>query len=293
MDIDIYKSDLFKGKSVLITGGGTGLGYGMADYLASLGATLHLCGRRKEVIDEAAQSLLNKYPDTTVFAHSVDIKDANKVDELIQKIWDENGGIDCLINNAAGNFICPTEDLSINGFKAITETVLNGTFFVTQAVGKRWIQTKRSGAILSVVVTWVWTGSPFVVSSAMSKSAVDNMTKSLAIEWGRHGIRLNAIAPGVIPTEGATARLRPVDEGVDGLVKQNPMQRLGNISDIARLASFLLCEQNSWLTGQTIALDGGDYLANGAYYKQYFEWSKEDWQKAREISKKRTELSKK
>ena len=292
MQNEIFSPQLFKNQSVLITGGGTGLGFGMADRLASLGATLHLCGRRQEVIEQAAHSLKEKYPETDIFAHSVDIRDADKVDALIQKIWDEHGGVDALINNAAGNFICPTEDLSVNGFKAITETVLNGTFYVTQAVGKRWIESKRPGSVLSIVVTWVWTGSPFVVPSAMSKSAVDTMTKSLAIEWGRHGIRFNAIAPGVIPTEGATARLRPVDDNTDSLVKQNPMQRLGQMSDIAQLAAFLLCPQNSWINGQTIALDGGDCLANGAYYKQYFEWSKEDWEKAREVSKAKTQGAK-
>lgn len=292
MQKEIFSPQLFKNQSVLITGGGTGLGFGMADRLTSLGATLHLCGRRQEVIEQAAQNLKEKYPETDIFAHSVDIRDADKVDALIQKIWDEHDGVDALINNAAGNFICPTEDLSVNGFKAITETVLNGTFYVTQAVGKRWIESKRPGAVLSIVVTWVWTGSPFVVPSAMSKSAVDTMTKSLAIEWGRHGIRFNAIAPGVIPTEGATARLRPVDDQTESLVKQNPMQRLGQMSDIAQLAAFLLCPQNSWINGQTIALDGGDWLANGAYYKQYFEWSKEDWAKAREISKAKTGATK-
>ncbi|MBK1782418.1 SDR family oxidoreductase [Advenella sp. WQ 585] len=288
----MFSPQLFKNQSVLITGGGTGLGFGMADRLASLGATLHLCGRRQEVIEQAAHSLKEKYPDTDIFAHSLDIRDADMVEALVQKIWDEHGGVDALINNAAGNFICPTEDLTINGFKAITETVLNGTFYVTQAVGKRWIESKRPGSVLSIVVTWVWTGSPFVVPSAMSKSAVDTMTKSLAIEWGRHGIRFNAIAPGVIPTEGASARLRPVDDNTENLVKQNPMQRLGQMNDLAQLAAFLLCPQNSWINGQTIALDGGDWLANGAYFKQYFEWSKEDWEKAREVIKAKTKGAK-
>lgn len=288
MKNEIFSPGLFKGQSVLITGGGTGLGYGMAEKLASLGATLHLCGRRKEVVDEAAKLLHEKYPGAEVFTHAVDIRDAAKVDALIQEIWDKHGGVNALINNAAGNFICPTEDLTVNGFKAITETVLNGTFYVTQSVGKRWIESKRSGSVLSIVVTWVWTGSPFVVPSAMSKSAVDTMTKSLAIEWGRHGIRFNAIAPGVIPTEGASARLRPTDDNTENLVKQNPMQRLGKMSDIAQLAAFLLCPQNDWINGQTIALDGGDWLANGAYFKQYFEWTKADWEHARNVIKEKT-----
>lgn len=288
MQKQVFSDNLFQEQRVLVTGGGTGLGFAMAEKLVSLGAVVHLCGRRQHVVQESAETLRKKFPDSNVLAHSVDIRDPDKVDKLIQHIWEEHGGVDALINNAAGNFICPTEDITINGFKAITETVLNGTFFVTQAVGKRWIASQHPGSVLSIVVTWVWTGSPFVVPSAMSKSAVDTMTKSLAIEWGRHSIRFNAIAPGVIPTEGASARLRPTESNTDALVSQNPMQRLGQFSDIANLAAFLLCPENSWLNGQTIALDGGDWLANGAYFKQYFEWDKSDWQHAREQIQART-----
>ncbi len=288
MQTQLFSENLFQGQRVLITGGGTGLGLAMAEQLVGLGAQVHLCGRRLHVLEAAAAKLRADFPDSRITVHSVDIRDAEKVEGMVQHIWDAHGGVDALINNAAGNFICPTEDISINGFKAITETVLNGTFYVTQAVGKRWIADKRPGSVVSIVVTWVWTGSPFVVPSAMSKSAVDTMTKSLAIEWGRHGIRFNAIAPGVIPTEGATARLRPTDSNTDALTQQNPMQRLGQFSDLANLAAFLLCPANSWLNGQTIALDGGDWLANGAYFKQYFEWDKSDWQHAREQIRART-----
>lgn len=288
MQNQIFSENLFQGQRVLVTGGGTGLGLAMAEKLVSLGAQVHLCGRRQHVLEQAAANLQTRFADSRIFVHSVDIRDSDKVDQMVQHIWDEHGGVDALINNAAGNFICPTEDISVNGFKAITETVLNGTFYVTQAVGKRWIATQHPGSVVSIVVTWVWTGSPFVVPSAMSKSAVDTMTKSLAIEWGRHGIRFNAIAPGVIPTEGAAARLRPTESNTDALVSQNPMQRLGQFSDIANLATFLLCPENSWLNGQTIALDGGDWLANGAYFKQYFEWDKNDWQVARERIQART-----
>ena len=288
MQTQLFSENLFQGQRVLITGGGTGLGLAMAEKLVSLGAQVHLCGRRLQVLEAAAAKLLADFPDSRIAVHPVDIRDAEQVEQMVRHIWDEHGGVDALINNAAGNFICPTEDISINGFKAITETVLNGTFYVTQAVGKRWIADKRPGSVVSIVVTWVWTGSPFVVPSAMSKSAVDTMTKSLAIEWGRHGIRFNAIAPGVIPTEGATARLRPTDSNTGALTKQNPMQRLGQFSDLANLAAFLLCPANSWLNGQTIALDGGDWLANGAYFKQYFEWDKNDWRHAREQIRART-----
>jgi len=246
MQNQIFSENLFQGQRVLVTGGGTGLGLAMAEKLVSLGAQVHLCGRRQHVLEQAAANLQTRFADSRVFVHSVDIRDSDKVDQMVQHIWDEHGGVDALINNAAGNFICPTEDISVNGFKAITETVLNGTFYVTQAVGKRWIATQHPGSVVSIVVTWVWTGSPFVVPSAMSKSAVDTMTKSLAIEWGRHGIRFNAIAPGVIPTEGASARLRPTESNTDALVSQNPMQRLGQFS-YARKTAGSTARLSPWM----------------------------------------------
>ncbi|WMD21073.1 SDR family oxidoreductase [Achromobacter seleniivolatilans] len=280
MQQSLFRPDLFQGQRILITGGGTGLGYAMAGKLASLGATVHLCGRRLSVVQEAAAALRAAHGGQA-FAHAVDIRDADAVDAMVEGIWTEHGGLDGLINNAAGNFISPTEKLSARGFNAIADTVFRGTFYATQAVGKRWIATGAQGAVLSIVVTWIWTGTPFVVPSAMSKAGIDAMTKSLAIEWGRHGIRFNAIAPGVIPTEGATARLRPNGDGMDTLIKQNPMQRLGTGDDIGELAAFLLAPGNDWINGQTIALDGGDSLANGAYFKQYFDWTDADWAAAR------------
>ncbi|MCD0505110.1 SDR family oxidoreductase [Bordetella petrii] len=280
MQAGIFRADLFRGRSVLITGGGTGLGYAMADQLSALGATVHLCGRRPAVVGDAARALQERHGNT-VHAHTVDIRDADAVTAMVNALWTEHGGVDGLINNAAGNFISPTEKLSARGFNAIADTVFHGTFYMTQAVARHWLETGRKGAVVSIVVTWVWTGSPFVVPSAMSKAGIDAMTKSLAVEWGRKGIRLNAIAPGVIPTEGASARLRPTDAGQDAIARQNPMQRVGTGQDIGQLAAFLLCEQNDWINGQTIALDGGDHLANGAYFKQYFDWSDDDWAAAR------------
>ncbi|MDW5443676.1 SDR family oxidoreductase [Polaromonas sp. SM01] len=277
----MFSDQLLAHKRYLVTGGGTGLGLAMAQRLASLGADLHLCGRRAEVLNEAAEELRRQYG-VQVNTHALDIRDPAAVDVMVQAIWDEHGGLDGLINNAAGNFISRTEDLSVNGFHAISDIVFRGTFYVTQAVGKRWIASGMPGAIVSIVVTWVWTGSPFVVPSAMSKAGIDAMTKSLAVEWGRYGIRCNAIAPGVIPTEGATARLRPQDDQQDTLARQNPMQRIGTPDDLSNLAVFLLAPGNSWMNGQTIAIDGGDSLANGAYFTQYLDWSDQDWQSARE-----------
>lgn len=281
MDNTLFRPELFKGQRVLVTGGGTGLGLAMAKTLASLGAEVHLCGRRLGVVSDVAAELAQDYG-IDAYAYAVDIRDPEAVDQLMESIWQQHGPLDALINNAAGNFISRTETLSPGGFNAISDIVQRGTFYMTQAAGKRWIAQKHPGAVLSIVVTWVWTGSPFVVPSAMSKAGVDAMTKSLAVEWGRHGIRLNAIAPGVIPTEGASERLRPGQNNQDTLALRNPTQRLGTGKDIGQLAAFLLCPQNSWINGQTIALDGGDYLANGAYFTEYFDWTDDDWNAARD-----------
>jgi NAD(P)-dependent dehydrogenase (short-subunit alcohol dehydrogenase family) len=170
--------------------------------------------------------------------------------------------------------------------------VFRGTFYLTQSVGKRWIADKVNGSVVSIAVTWVWTGSPFVVPSGMSKAGIDAMTKSLAIEWGRYGIRFNAIAPGVIPTEGASKRLRPGDGATDAIAAVNPLRRVGELHEIGNLAAFLMSDQCSWLNGQTIALDGGDCLANGAYFKQYFDWGDEDWRAAKERIKQQNEIDK-
>lgn len=280
MSESVFKTDLFKNSRVLITGGGTGLGFEMAKTLASLGARVHLCGRRLEVVEQAARDLEQTYQ-VEAFGHSVDIRDADAVEQMIDQIWNQHGPLTALINNAAGNFISRTETLSPGGFNAISDIVLRGTFYVTQAVGKRWIEQKIPGSVVSIVVTWVWTGSPFVVPSSMSKAGIDAMTKSLAVEWGRHGIRFNAIAPGVIPTEGASKRLRPNESNKDKIIKRNPLQRLGTGNDIGELAAFLLSPGSSWVSGQTIALDGADHLANGAYFTEYFDWSDDDWQAAR------------
>jgi NAD(P)-dependent dehydrogenase (short-subunit alcohol dehydrogenase family) len=287
----MFQHDLFRGQRVLVTGGGTGLGLAMADRLAELGAEVHICGRRGAVIDEAAEGIASRHG-VPAHAHVVDIREAASVDDLVQHIWEAYGPLDALVNNAAGNFVSRTEDLSPNGFHAISDTVFRGTFYMTQSVGKRWLKEGRRGSILSIVVTWVWTGSPFVVPSAMSKAGVDAMTKSLAVEWGPRGIRCNAIAPGVIPTEGASARLRPQDAREDAMAQQNPMRRLGTLQDIGNLAAFLLAPGNSWINGETIALDGGDWLANGAYFKQYLEWDDAQWQQARERITRRNDADK-
>jgi NAD(P)-dependent dehydrogenase (short-subunit alcohol dehydrogenase family) len=275
----MFKEKLLAGKRILITGGGTGLGRSMAEKYLELGADIYICGRRKSVLDETAKELMAAHGGS-IKTFDIDIRNASAVDEMIEKIW-EDGPLTGLVNNAAGNFISRTEDLSPRGFDAITNIVLHGTFYVTQGIGKRWIQDKVKGSVISILVTWVWTGSPFVVPSAMAKTGLDAMTKSLAVEWGRYGIRLNAIAPGPIYTKGAWDRLSP---GKDTMSRSegNPMGRTGEQSELQNLATFLMADGCDWLTGQTIALDGAGYLANGASFTHLANLSDQDWQDIRD-----------
>jgi len=287
----VFRKDLLEGKRILVTGGGTGLGREMAAKYLELGAELTLCGRRKSVLEKTAAELMAQHGGS-VKCHAVDIRDAAAVDAMVQAIWEDGGPLTGLVNNAAGNFISRTEDLSPRGFDAIANTVLHGTFYVTHAVGKRWIAGSHKGSVISIVVTWVWTGSPFVVPSAMSKAGVQVMTQSLAVEWGRYGIRLNAIAPGIFPTEGAGRRLAPGRELREDAAAINPMERTGKMHELQNLAVFLMADGCEWLTGQTIALDGGGWLANGASFTELFAWGDAEWEKAREAIKAQNEKDK-
>src|SRR5207237_2252407 len=226
----MFREGVLKGKRILVTGGGTGLGREIAAKYLALGAELWLGGRRGGVLETTAKEPVAGRGGG-VRTHSVDIRDAAAVDAMVQRIWDESGPLSGLVNNAAGNFISPTKDLTPNGFNAIANIVFHGTFYVTHAVGKRWIAGGNKGSVVTILVTWVHTGSPYVVPSAMSKAGLHVMTKSLAVEWGRYGIRLNAIAPGPFPTEGATKRLRP-GGGFDDSAKLNPMRRIGRMEEL-------------------------------------------------------------
>ncbi|WP_137123891.1 SDR family oxidoreductase [Roseomonas sp. HF4] len=286
----MFRDDLFKGARVLVTGGGTGLGRMMAERLLDLGAAVEVWGRRGEVVQAAADAMNAKHPGMAS-ARAVDIKDPEAVEAAVAAMWAEGRPATHLINNAAGNFISRTEDLSHRAFHAIADIVFHGTFQVTQAVGKRWIKDGTGGSVVSIIVTWVRTGAPFVVPSAMSKAGIDAMTKSLAVEWGRHGIRLNAIAPGTIPTEGMFARLRPGENNPEQrLAEKNPMKRIGTPQDIGDLAAFLLTPV--WINGETIALDGGSWLSGGGGFQDYLAWTDEDWAAARERIKARNAADK-
>lgn len=282
----MFGSNLMHGQRVLVTGGGTGLGKSMAAKFMSLGASVVICGRRKAICDQTAAELMAQYGGT-VDTFGIDIRDAAAVDAMIGDIFARQP-LTALVNNAAGNFISPTESLSPRGFDAIANIVMHGTFYVTQAVGKRWIAADwKPGdpmrSVMSIVVTWIDHGGPFVVPSTMSKSAVDAMTKSLATEWARFGIRLNTVGPGEIPTEGMSKRLTPGEDPAARIKEQNPMGRHGSHEELANLATFLLSPGCDWLTGQTIMLDGGQYLTNPGTFYELRKWSVQQWQQAREL----------
>jgi NAD(P)-dependent dehydrogenase (short-subunit alcohol dehydrogenase family) len=277
----MFRPDLLKGKRILVTGGGTGLGREIADKYVALGASVYLCGRRQQVLDDTAAALTAKHGGT-VRTHTVDIRDAAAVHAMAQRIWDDGGPLDGLVNNAAGNFISRTEDLSPRGFDAIANIVLHGTFYVTHAVGKRWIAGGHRGSVVSILVTWIWTGSPYVVPSAMAKAGVHVMTQSLAVEWARYGIRLNAIAPGPFPVASTAARLSPGQTVEERAAAKNPTGRIGRMDELQNLAAFLMADGCEWLTGQTIALDGAGYLAGAGSFYDLRGWTDEDWGRARE-----------
>ncbi len=283
----MFSDQLLAGRRILVTGGGTGLGKGMAAKFLQLGAEVHICGRRKIVCDETATELMGEYGGRVV-SHGVDIRNAMAVDEMIEQIW-TGGPLTDLINNAAGNFVSRTQDLSPRGFDAVANIVMHGTFYVTHAVGRRWIAGKLPGNVVSITVTWVRNGSPFVVPSAMSKSAIHAMTMSLAAEWGRYGIRLNTIAPGEIPTEGMSKRLNPNDQPGARTIARNPMGRVGKMEELQNLAVFLISGGCDWISGETIAMDGAQALATGGNFYEMREWSDADWQQARDAISKQNE----
>ena len=277
----MFREGLLQGKRILVTGGGTGLGKEMTEAYLSLGAELFICGRRKGVLDETAAELMDRRGGS-VKTFGVDIRSAEAVDEMVGAIWADGGPLTGLVNNAAGNFISPTKDLSTRGFDAITNIVLHGTFYVTHAVGRRWIADGVPGNVISILVTWVWNGSAFVVPSAMAKAGVHIMTRSLAAEWAPYGIRLNAIAPGSFPTKGATERLRP--EGLEDVypsIESIPMGRAGRMDELCNFATFLMADGCEYLTGECIVIDGAAHLIGAGQFYHLSSLSEGDWEKMR------------
>lgn len=267
MDVSqlMFREGLMKGERILVTGGGTGLGREMAEGFLKLGGHVYICGRRLGKLEETAAELMERHGGS-VSAHACDIRDADAINAMVDAIWADGGALTGVVNNAAGNFISRTEDLSPNGFNAIADIVFRGTFYVTHNVGKRIIAEKGRCNFLSILTTWVWNGSAFVVPSAMSKSAINTMTQSLAVEWGRYNMRFNAIAPGLFPTKGMSARLSPGGQGGNSNNALNPMARAGEMHELVNLATFLMGRGAEYVNGQTIAIDGAGYQATGGTF---------------------------
>jgi NAD(P)-dependent dehydrogenase (short-subunit alcohol dehydrogenase family) len=255
----MFQADLLKGRNIVVTGGGTGLGAEMARRFAGLGAHAVVLGRRKEKLDEVVASIASAGGKAS--AHACDVRDAGAVQEVAGKVGEVHG----LVNNAAGNFLAASEDLSSNGFKTVVDIVLNGTFHATSAFGKRMI-AGGGGAIVNIVTTYAWMGSAFVLPSACAKAGVLAMTRSLAVEWATYGVRVNAIAPGPVPTEGAFSRLLP-DPSFEEMARNRvPLKRFGTPREIADAATFLLSPQSGYITGDCLTVDGGEWLKNGGEF---------------------------
>ena len=279
----MFISDLLKDKRIFITGGGTGLGKNMARRFMELGAGVVICGRREDVLKETAEELAGELAGKTgggISWKRLDIRDPEAVERTLAEVWD-NGPLDALVNNAAGNFLSRTEDLSHRALDAVVNIVLHGSAYMTLECGKRWIAERRPGNVLSIVTTYAWTGSGYVVPSAMGKAGVLAMTRSLAVEWGPKNIRLNAIAPGAFPTEGAWSRLLPRQDLAEAFETRNPLGRTGDHDELTNLAAYLLSDQSGFITGEVVTIDGGRWLAGAGQFNFASMLSDEDWQNLR------------
>jgi len=254
----MFQNNLLQNKRILITGGGTGLGKSTAERFLELGATVYICGRRHEAL-VATEAALREKTSGTIHSRPCDVRDAAAVEEMIETIW-KDGALDVLMNNAAGNFLSRTEELSLRAFEAVIGIVLLGTLHTTMACGKRWLAEGRRATVLNITTTYTTTGSAYVVPSAVAKAGVQALTRSLAVEWGNRGIRMNAIAPGPIPTEGAFSRLLPRPE-FEKLAKDRvPLGRFGTVEEFANLAVFLVSDGSGYINGDVITMDGGEWL---------------------------------
>ncbi len=272
----MFQEGLLKDKVVLVTGGGTGLGRAMSTRFLELGAKVAIASRRQEVLEQAAQEMMAA-TGGEVFATPTNVRDPVQVSQMMDAVEARFGRIDVLLNNAAGNFVSPTERLSHRAVDAVLGIVLHGTFYCTLELGKRWIAKKQGGAVLNIATTYATTGSGYVVPSAVAKAGVVSLTKSLAAEWGKYGIRLNAIAPGPFPTEGAWSRLMPTPEFQAKFEKRIPLGRVGEHSELANLASYLISDLSAYVTGDLIHIDGGETVWNGGEFNILDDISSEQW----------------
>jgi len=262
----MLREDALKGKTIVITGGGTGLGKAMGTYFLKLGANLVITSRKQDVLQKAAGEMEEK-TGGQVLAVACDVRDTEQIENVLSKTIERFGQVDALLNNAAGNFISPTERLSANAFSSIIDIVLKGTVNCTLVFGKHWIKEKHSATVLNIITTYAFTGSAYVVPSACAKGGVLALTRSLAVEWGKYGIRTNAIAPGPFPTKGAWERLLPGDLAKKFDFKNRvPLKRVGDHQELANLAAFLISDFSGYINGEVVNIDGGEWLQGAGQF---------------------------
>lgn len=282
----MLKDDALKGKTIIITGGGTGLGKAMGTYFLQLGANLVITSRKLDVLKQTAAEM-EAATGGKVLAVACDVRKYEEVENMLQESVKTFGGVDALLNNAAGNFISPTERLSANAFSAIIDIVLKGSVNCSLALGKYWISEKRPGNIINIVTTYAFTGSAYVVPSACAKGGVLAMTRSLAVEWGRHGIRCNAIAPGPFPTKGAWERLLPGEMAQKFDFKNRiPLKRVGEHQELANLAAFLVSDFSGYINGEVITIDGGEWLQGAGQFSALSMVPDEMWDSIEQATRK-------
>ena len=274
----MFQRDILKGRAIFLTGGGTGLGRSMALRFAELGARMFLVGRREDPLRDTCDEIL-RLGGAAAFT-TCDVRDYSAVEAAVAQAEQQFGEINALVNNAAGNFIARTEKLSPNAFNAVVNIVLNGSFHCTQAIGKRWIAQKLGGNVLNIVTTYAAAncGSAFVVPSACAKAGVLAMTTSLAVEWARYHIRINAIAPGPFPTEGAWSRLMPSKQFEEDSKASHPMKRFGRHEELANLAAFLLSDMAEYINGECVVIDGGQWLRGAGEFNDLMRLPENAWE---------------
>ena len=274
----MFKTDLLAGKKILVTGGGTGLGRSIGRRYLELGARLVICGRRKEVLDATADEFRAALPGAGIDTFACDVRAAEQVEAMMDAIW-QTGPLDVLVNNAAANFIARTDKLSPRAVDAVLDIVLHGSFYCTIAAGRRWIDKRRPGNVISTVSAPVITGQAFTAASAAAKAGVLAMTRSLAVEWGPKGIRLNCVAPGLFPTEGAWERLYPPGSQVEPQERGVPLRRFGQHQELCDLYAYLAADGSGYVTGDLIVIDGGRWMqgAGGPTFRAMQDWGDDQW----------------
>ena len=273
----MLKENSLNGKTIIVTGGGSGLGKSMSEYLLTLGANIVITSRREDLLKKVANDMMKEFGGK-VLPITCDVRNPDMVSKVIDESYSEFKKVDCLLNNAAGNFISPTERLSTRAFDAVIDIVLKGTINFSLLLGKKWIKQKESGNILNIVTTYAWTGSGYVVPSACAKAGVLSLTRSLAVEWAKYNIRSNAIAPGPFPTKGAWERLLPGDlKDKFDPSKKVPLKRVGEHHELANLAAYLVSDFSSYINGEVITIDGGEWLKGAGQFNNLEKVTDEMW----------------